>query len=224
MSVSGQRAPIPSTSSTASRRPSDGGDDKIRINKPDVYHGDRTGLEDWLMQVDIYFTFYLVPANKKTIFASTFLRGRAQHWLKPNLRKYLEDHDENPRAMFTNFDNFKRELRRIFGTSNEEQTAKRVIQHLTQRTSAAEYAARFQEYANLIEWDDAALMTMFRRGLKDNLKDEIMRDGRSISDMSDLIEVAIDLDDKLYERAMEKRYDQPHERARTSFGSTIEYH
>jgi hypothetical protein len=50
-------------------------------------------------------------------------------------------------------------------------------------------------------------MTMFRRDLKDNLKDEIMRDGKSISDMFNLIEVAIDLDDKLYERAMKKRYN-----------------
>jgi len=175
------------------------------------------------MQVDIYFTFYPVSANKKTIFASTFLRGRAQHWLKPTLRKYLKDHDENPRAMFTNFDNFKRELQRIFETFNEEQTAKRVVQHLTQRTSATNYAARFQKYANLIEWDDVALMTMFRRGFKDNLKDELMRDDRSINDMFDLIMIAIDLDDKLYERAMKKRYDQPKGRARTSFESTIEY-
>ncbi len=51
-----------------------------------------------------------------------------------------------------------------------------------------------------------------------------MRDGRSISDMSDLIEVTIDLDDKLYERAMKKRYDQSQGRAGTFFGSTIEYH
>ncbi len=50
-------------------------------------------------------------------------------------------------------------------------------------------------------------MTMFRRDLKDNLKDEIMRDGKFINDMFDLIEVAIDLDDKLYERAMKKRYN-----------------
>ncbi len=50
-------------------------------------------------------------------------------------------------------------------------------------------------------------MTMFRRDFKNNLKDEIMRDDRSISDMFDLIEVVIDLDDKLYERAMKKRYD-----------------
>jgi len=48
---------------------------------------------------------------------------------------------------------------------------------------------------------------MFRRDLKNNLKDEIMRDGKFINDMFDLIEVVIDLDDKLYERAMKKRYN-----------------
>ncbi len=50
-------------------------------------------------------------------------------------------------------------------------------------------------------------MTMFRRDLKDNLKDEIMRNERFISDMFDLIEVIIDFDDKLYKRVMKKRYN-----------------
>jgi len=66
-------------------------------------------------------------------------------------------------------------------------------------------------------------MTMFRRDFKNNLKDELMRDGKSISDMFDLIMIVIDLDDKLYERAMKKRYDQLRERAGTFFESTIEY-
>ncbi len=48
---------------------------------------------------------------------------------------------------------------------------------------------------------------MFRRDLKDNLKDEIMRNERFISDMFDLIEVIIDFDDKLYKRVMKKRYN-----------------
>ncbi len=99
--------------------------------------------------------------------------------------------------MFTNFD----------GTSNEKQTAERVIQHLTQRTSAADYAARFQEYANLIEWNDAALITMFRRDLKNNLKNKIIYNKRSINNMFDLIEVVIDLDNKLYKKAIKKRYN-----------------
>jgi len=65
---------------------------------------------------------------------------------------------------------------------------------------------------------------MFRRDLKNNLKNEIMRDDRSINDMFDLIEVTIDLDDKLYERVMKKRYDQSQERAEIFFESTIEYY
>ncbi len=49
---------------------------------------------------------------------------------------------------------------------------------------------------------------MFRRDLKDNLKNEIMRDKRILNDMFNLIEVVIDLDDKLYKRAMKKKNDQ----------------
>jgi hypothetical protein len=51
-----------------------------------------------------------------------------------------------------------------------------------------------------------------------------MRDGRDISDMFDLIEIAIDLDDKLYERAMKKKYDQSRERTGIFFESTIKYY
>jgi len=48
---------------------------------------------------------------------------------------------------------------------------------------------------------------MFRREFKNNLKNEIMRDNKFISDMFDLIEVVIDFDDKLYERVIKKRYN-----------------
>ncbi len=48
---------------------------------------------------------------------------------------------------------------------------------------------------------------MFRQDLKNNLKNEIMRDEKRISDMSNLIEIVINFDDKLYKRAMKKRYN-----------------
>ena len=48
---------------------------------------------------------------------------------------------------------------------------------------------------------------MFRRDLKNNFKNEIICDNKFISDMFDLIEVIIDFDDKLYKRAMKKRYN-----------------
>lgn len=49
-------------------------------------------------------------------------------------------------------------------------------------------------------------MVVFRRDLKNNIKDEMMRDGRDVTNLREMIEQAIDLDDRLYERAMEKRY------------------
>ncbi len=79
------------------------------------------------MQIDIYFIFYSIPTNQKTIFVSTFLKKRAQYWLKLNLQKYLKNYNKNSYTIFTNFDNFKKELRRIFETFNKKQIAKRVI-------------------------------------------------------------------------------------------------
>ncbi len=48
---------------------------------------------------------------------------------------------------------------------------------------------------------------MFRRDLKNNLKNEIMRNEKRINDMFNFIEVVIDFDDKLYKRAMKKKYN-----------------
>ena len=48
---------------------------------------------------------------------------------------------------------------------------------------------------------------MFRRDLKNNLKNEIIRNEKTLNDMFDLIKVVIDFDDKLYKRAMKKKYD-----------------
>ncbi len=48
---------------------------------------------------------------------------------------------------------------------------------------------------------------MFPRNFKNNLKNEIMREDEFISDIFNLIEVVIDFDDKLYKRAIKKRYN-----------------
>ena len=48
---------------------------------------------------------------------------------------------------------------------------------------------------------------MFRQDLKNNLKNEIMRDDKFFSNIFNFIEVIIDLDDKLYEKIMKKQYN-----------------
>ncbi len=65
---------------------------------------------------------------------------------------------------------------------------------------------------------------MFRRNLKNNLKNEIIYDDKFISDIFNFIEVIIDFDDKLYKKVMKKRYNQFHKKARIFFKLMIEYY
>jgi len=50
-----------------------------------------------------------------------------------------------------------------------------------------------------------------------------MRNEKTFNDMFNLIEIIIDFDDKLYKRAMKKKYDQFQKRAKIFFESTIKY-
>ncbi len=48
---------------------------------------------------------------------------------------------------------------------------------------------------------------MFRRNLKNNLKDEIMRNKKTFNDIFNFIEVIIDFNNKLYKKIIKKRYN-----------------
>ena len=47
---------------------------------------------------------------------------------------------------------------------------------------------------------------MYRKGLKENVKDELMRSGASTATLDNTIVEAIRIDDMLYKRQMEKRH------------------
>ena len=189
-------------------------DSSAKVAKPDVYYGQRDKLEDWLIQLELYFSLQGkgLPNNRRVIFAASYMRGQAQKWIKPFLKRYFEEPDGEDnldiKKWLENFRRFTIEVRRVFGPSNEEQVAVRIIQHMTQKKSAAEYSTQFQQYAAQTDWDDNALMSMYRRGLKDTVKDELMRTGAVIKDMESLMAQAIEIDDKLYERTLERNYDK----------------
>ncbi len=48
---------------------------------------------------------------------------------------------------------------------------------------------------------------IYRRGLKFNIKEELMRTRTQIDDLNTLIVEAIEVDDKLYELVIEKRHN-----------------
>ena len=188
-------------------------DDHVKIERPNKYYGQRDKFENWLMQMELFFGFQRgnIPNHKRVIFAVTYMRDKVLKWVKFFVKIYMKGSNENNyeevQEWIKSFPKFKDKINRVFGPSNENNVAIRIIQHLQQRKSAAEYATQFQQHAENTDWDDNAFMTMFRRKLKNNVKNELMRSGAFIENFEKLIEQTIEIDDKLYERAMEKRHD-----------------
>ena len=127
MFTSRQRNPAPSTTSITTPRTNNHSNNRVKTNKFDVYKGERDELDDWLIQMKLYFAFNSISKNQKTLFASTYFRGKAQHWFKSKVRSYLDDEKDINDKIFTRFSNFKVVIRRIFGVFNEEQFVERII-------------------------------------------------------------------------------------------------
>jgi hypothetical protein len=176
-----------------------------KVAKPDLYYGERDKFEAWVLQMDLYFRFSKVKEKDQALFAGTFLRGSAEHWAKPFMKAKLANKDDQ--EVFSSWEKFKGASRTVFGISNEVNKAVRLIQNLRQKQAASEYAAKFQEHAQLTHWDNVALMEMYRRGLKDEVKDELIRYPAYLNDIQQLYAASIEIDDRLYERRMEKKYD-----------------
>jgi hypothetical protein len=180
-----------------------------KSNKPDVYNGERNELEPWLLQVDRYFHLEgdKIDDNDMVVWATTFLRGNAGKWVTPIIRRYMDDtvEDTENKNLVEDWDTFKAKMREVFSPFQEKVIAEQKIQQLRQTRSAADYTTEFQQYQVVIEWDNNALMRMYKQGLKPQVRTELMRSGASISTLQELMNEAIRIDNDLYGLKLEER-------------------
>jgi hypothetical protein len=179
-----------------------------RLAKPDLYHGDRTKLETWILQFDRYFHMAgdNIEDNDQVIHATSYMKGDAEKWVAPMLRRYMDTSikDKENVKLFEDWDLFKAKLRQVFSPIKESLVAKQKIQTLQQTKSAADYTTIFQQYAATLEWGDEALQEMYKQGLKPNVRRELMRSGASITTLKELTDEAIRIDNDLFELKLEE--------------------
>ena len=70
----------------------------------------------------------------------------------------------------------------------------------------------FKKKTNLIKWNNVALIIIYRRKLKKNVKNEFMRIEKSTKNFKKLIEVLIRFDDILYNKVIKKKYNNSHKK------------
>src|SRR5271169_2096193 len=178
--------------------------EELKVIPPDPFNGKPASqLPGFLTQLRLVFATQpsqFQTDKFKVFYAASLLRGTAFSWIQP----YLDmDH---PPVWLSDFALFTAEITKIFGDPNLRISAARSLDHLRQTSSAAAYAAEFRRYATILNWEDEPLAHRFYQGLKDPIKDEIVRFGRP-NQLEPLVQLAIDIDSRLYDRALERSLD-----------------
>lgn len=183
---------------------------RFKIDNPEKFDGSKGKLRGFLTQMKAYHLYYhldLPGESDKVLCAASFLAGDALAWFEPTMRDYLEntpdDRDTETNKVFGHYKEFEKALKSAFGDPDEGRANERRLQGLRQKGSASKYAAEFRQVASHLGWDDEPLMAQFYEGLRDDVKDEVVKLDRP-DDLGTYIELAVKIDDRLYERRQEK--------------------
>jgi len=210
------QTPAPNPLSSTQQSPSSFGEFRSsapKIKAPGTFNGERTKLKAFLSQLELYFALhhaFFTTDYAKVMYLGSLLRDTAFLWFEPLLHQVLDPTSENHVATkqgFENYQTFTKVLITIFGEVDREAQAEREISALKQTGSAANYTSKFQQIVQHLHWNASAQCFYYYQGLKDAIKDEIAKDGRP-TNLAELIEKAVRIDNRLYDRKKEKGYQR----------------
>jgi hypothetical protein len=112
---------------------------------------------------------------------------------------------EKDSPLLANLDQFLEEFSRTFGDRDRTLIATTKLRTLQQRARpASAYVAEFQQLACDLDWNDTAFITMFRWGLRDDIKTLLLNLPKPTT-LSEAIIQAIDCNNRLFEQRQERR-------------------
>ena len=176
-----------------------------RAKDPELFKGQRNKLTEFLTECRINFELQksrFPDESTKVHFAISFLRETPLLAVQPHIANGPGSYPE----FLQTFDSFADYLRRSYGDPDERGTAKRKLRGLVQTGAASDYFAEFNHHAAVLGWkDEEPIIEQAMYGLKDHLKDEIARSGKDFTTLSDLMDFIIPLDNRLWEREIERK-------------------
>ncbi|QRV81318.1 Retrotransposable element Tf2 protein [Ceratobasidium sp. AG-Ba] len=138
-----------------------------RAKKPEAFNGKRgQEAEIFLMKMEIYFNDYGTAFDnnrKMATFLTNMGEGEAAKWAKPLLRKIL---DEEPHEYLANWNALKNAFLLAFSDPMKKERAIQNIHKLQQTGSAQHYVTAFRTLMQELDWDEHALIDVFKKGLK----------------------------------------------------------
>ena len=185
-----------------------------KVKDPEVFKGDRRLLSAFLTEIELVFTLQssrFTSDITKINYVISYLRDSPLLAIRPYLGLPLL---EQPDFMIS-YVALVEYLKTNYGDPDEKGTARRKLRSLEQTSSASAYFAELNQYIAILGWrDQEPVIDRAIFGLKSGLKDELARSGRTFDTLSELIGFVIPLDNRLYDRELEKKKEN--EKARTT--------
>ena len=177
-----------------------------RVKDPETFSGQRDLLNAFLTECEILFELQssrFAFDRTRISYIISLLRGTPLLAVRPLLR-------QSPRPeILEDYELFIQYLRTNYGDSDERGTARRKLKALRQVGPASAYFAEFQQYIAILGWmDQDPIIDRALDGLKPYLKDEVARAGFEPATLTELIAFIVPLDNRLYERAQERRREE----------------
>lgn len=168
------------------------------VKLPEAYGGEPNGCEGFLLQCNLYLAHHpQMPDQSKVAAVITRLKGKALDWATAVWREGGD--------VTTSYARFIALFRAVFEHPIDGKERSERLLKLSQGTgTAAEYALQFRTLAAASGWNDKALIALYRRGLREDVRMELACRDQELT-LDALINLSINLDYLLQERRRGKR-------------------
>ena len=140
----------------------------------------------------------------------SFLRDSPLLAIRPHLGQ-----TEKP-DFLVEYPKFINYLKTNFRDPDEKSSARQGLCALRQTASASPYFAEFNQYIAILGWkDQEPIVDKAVEGLSSSIKDELARARRNFDNLSELINFVIPLDNRLYEKELERKREEKEKPTRT---------
>ncbi|SGY78585.1 BQ5605_C008g04896 [Microbotryum silenes-dioicae] len=170
---------------------------KSQLAKPDKYDGKKkVKFKTFITQIKFYI--FGNPSSfptdeSKIAFIISHLTGDAfQHF-----EHAINAKDDSKPEWLTNYQKFLDQAELVLGDPDYRNNLTRQLMSLVQSGPASVYASKFTQISSQLDWNQAALIAHFHKGLKLDLQAQLeLHDDPQ--DLQSLIELAIKVDNKLH--------------------------
>jgi len=187
----------------------------LRPKRPEPYDGDPRKMDKYFTELDIYFGYFpdtLEYDEDKTILAITCLTGAAEEWARPIMKDYEQNDTDKQKQqtqdIFEKHTEFRNQLKKSFGSTNEEQEAERDLRNLMQKGPLSKHTTTFIRLLTKVNWTEDSKKEFYYQSLKPKVKDEMYRVKRKDVTFIDFTQQCIDADNRIWEREQEKKHEK----------------